>query len=192
MTHKSAPKVLLTRDGDVIVAKTFSYLGDDVIGVSVRCDDGSNAFFYEKAYPTHREFYGIDVTDAASYAEKKKAILRATGWTEDDEFQWMQTNDKGDAIPATDTDETITRWFNAPVDWTLYDIEDWGGRTASEYAPGFSLLASLTPREIKTLKMREGDLGGPASSVPCVTSSASLADLNAAIEKKGLPFLFVD
>ena len=40
--------------------------------------------------------------------------------------------------------------------------------------------------------MREGDLGGPASSVPCVACDASLEELNRVIAQKDLPFHFVD
>jgi hypothetical protein len=45
---------------------------------------------------------------------------------------------------------------------------------------------------VKRLGFRERNLGGPASSVPCVSTRASVAELNAVIVAHGLPFLVVD
>ena len=67
-----------------------------------------------------------------------------------------------------------------------------GGTTIGLYAPGFSLMAHLSDKEKKALRMGEADLGGPASSVPCVATGASIEQLNQIISKKGLPYLFVD
>ena len=63
---------------------------------------------------------------------------------------------------------TITKWLNAEIDLDLHEY--WGTRTSTPYAPGFSLMSSLTDREKRTLKIGEGDLGGPTSSLPCVVT----------------------
>src|SRR6267142_5765955 len=68
----------------------------------------------------------------------------------------------------------------------------YGVNEINQYAPGFSLLSSLTDREKQTLKIGEGNLGSPASSVPCVVTCASIEELNRIISRKGLPFVFVD
>jgi hypothetical protein len=63
---------------------------------------------------------------------------------------------------------------------------------ASEYAPGFELMWRLPKEDVKRLELRERDLGGPASCVPCVSTRASVAEVNAVIAAHGLPFLVVD
>ena len=53
-------------------------------------------------------------------------------------------------------------------------------------------MSSLSKEEITRLGMHKGDLGGPASSVPCVVCDASLEELNRVIAQNNLPFIFVD
>jgi hypothetical protein len=53
-------------------------------------------------------------------------------------------------------------------------------------------MASLPVEDVKRLGFRERNRGGPASSVPCVSTRASVAELNAVIAAHGLPFLVVD
>jgi hypothetical protein len=183
---------LLTREENIIVAKQYSFVYGDEIGIAALCDDGSKEFFTEKAHPTYREYYQIHVQDDVTLETKKLAVSEATGWTYDEEFPWIDTDSSGDALPGTDTDERLTKWLNSQIidDYNL--LEHWGSRTASQYAPGFVLMWSLSSKEAKKLQMREADLGGPASSVPCVASGASLEALNRVIAKKGLPFVFID
>lgn len=50
----------------------------------------------------------------------------------------------------------------------------------------------LPLEDVKRLGLREGDLGAPASSVPCVFTGASASELNAAISAHALSFLIVD
>jgi hypothetical protein len=71
-------------------------------------------------------------------------------------------------------------------------LETWGAREAGEYAPGFELMHCLPLEDVKRLGLRERDLGGPASSVPCVSTRASASELNAVISAHALPFLVVD
>jgi hypothetical protein len=68
----------------------------------------------------------------------------------------------------------------------------WGEHESTHYAPGFELMRSLPAQDVERLGLVEADLGGPASSVPCVATRASIAELNAAIAAHGLPFLVVD
>lgn len=184
------PRVLLTREDNIIVTKFYSWLSGGLMGVKARCDDGSVVLYSCNANPTYREYYGVDVPDAADYETKKSAVLRATGWSSDEEFEWLETDSNGDVIPGTDTDATITAWLNRDIREEL--LESWCSGSASQYTPGFEIMARLTPREIDQLKVREANLGGPASSVPCVSSLATLKALNDVLKRKNLPFIFVD
>jgi hypothetical protein len=191
MNKKKSPRVLLTLDDRVISAKWFSYVwSSHSEGTRALCEDGSSEFYLDIAHPTHKQFYGVEVSNDAPYADKKQAIREATGWDFDEEFQWLKTDAEGNAIPETDTLQTITDWLNAEID--LDKLEYWGQRTMSQYAPGFSFMSALSSSEIEALRLREADLGGPASSVPCVSTSATVEELNRVIAQRGLPFLFVD
>jgi len=192
MSKDKTPKVLLTlEDGRYIAAKRFRWVANDEMnGVAAQCDDGSYEFFVEKSHPTNMEVYDINVSNKAPYAEKKEAVQVATGWEFDEEFPWLETNENGDAIPETATLERITNWLNAEANSDA--LEHWGGRTTSQYAPGFALMWSLTDEERKALGMDEADLGGPASTVPCVRTNASLLELNRIISQKRMPYIFVD
>jgi hypothetical protein len=184
------PKVLLTRDGGVIVAKKYTFVeGHGKAGIAALRDDGANEFFVEKAFPTYKDYYKIDVADDAGFAAKKRAVLAVTGWLPE-EYQWADIDENGGVVPGTDTDERLTAWLNAEIDEDLLDT--WGGETSTAYAPGFVLMQSLSEQEIKKLDMREGNLGGPVISVPCVFCHASLEELNDVIARKDLPFIFVD
>jgi hypothetical protein len=115
---------------------------------------------------------------------------RATGWSFEEEFGWAKTDENGDLIPGTDTEERLLTCLNSPVD--DYDKEKWGARESGEYAPGFELMWGLPVEDVKRLGLRERDLGGPASYVPCVSTRASVAELNAVIAAHALPFLVID
>jgi hypothetical protein len=182
--------VLLTREDSAIVAKQYSWLGGGVIGIAALCDDGSTQFFVENENPTRREYYGIEVPDDVGYEKRKQAVIEVTGWEYPEEFGWIETDENGDAVPGTETDDRLTAWLNGTLD--DYLLENWGSRSASEYAPGFVLLSSLSKEEMTRLGMREGDRGGPASSVPYVYCDASLEELNRVIAQNDLPFIFID
>jgi hypothetical protein len=184
-------KVLLTLDdGDIIVAKRFGYVDGGLMGIHAECDDGTFTLFAVKSNPTNAEFHEIEVPADASYEEKKKAVEDATGWESDDEFPWLDTDENGDAVPGMDTLERINNWLNAEIELEM--LEYWGQREAGEYAPGFALMDALSDDEQLALGLREQDLGGPASSVPCVTTTATLEKLNEIIAANALPFIFVD
>ena len=184
--------MLLTREDGAIVAKRYSVVDGGLIGVAVLCDDGSTELFAENAQPTYKEYYGIEMPDDAEYEKKKLAVSEATGWKFPQEFPWLETDETGEAVSDAERDERLMIWLNSAIvdDYDL--LERWGERTASQYAPGFALMRALSNGEISRLGMRERDLGGPASSVPCVTCDASLEELNQVIARHDLLFIFVD
>ena len=65
-------------------------------------------------------------------------------------------------------------------------------RVSTQYTPGFMIWDALPSHEREALQMRESDLGGPASSVPCVSTQASIQEMNMALMRHNLPFVFVD
>jgi hypothetical protein len=176
------PKVLLTlEEGDIIVCKRFGYPGGNLIGVVADCDDGSKRLFAVDAEPTNAQFYDIKVASDASYEEKLKAIESAL----------EEIDDRGEDVPDTSTLEQINAWLNAEAAMDEYQLEEWGGKV-SPYAPGFAIEEALTVEEAKALGLRQQDMGGPASSVPCVSTTASLDELNKILAAKKLPFVFID
>ena len=180
MSHE--PKVLLTlEEGEIIVCKRFGYPDGKLIGVVAACDDGSKRLFAVDAEPTNAQFHDIKVAADASYDEKLKAIESAL---EDIE-------DRGEDVPDTSTSERIDAWLNAPKEMDEYQMEEWVERV-SQYAPGFAIMDALTSEEEKALGIHYADLGGPASSVPCVTTTADIDELNKVLAAKGLPFTFID
>src|SRR5262249_7522452 len=129
------------------------------------------------------------------YEETRQAVLDAADWF-DDELPWAETDDKGDLVPGTDTEERFLGWLNSPLDpENDRDFElltTWGERESTQYAPGFALMRSLPPEDVQRLGLAESDLGGPASYVPCVSTHASREELNAAIAAHDLPFVVID
>jgi len=56
----------------------------------------------------------------------------------------------------------------------------------------FVIWGALPPHEREALQMIVSDPGGPASSVPDVSTQASIQEMNMALMRPGLPFVFVD
>jgi hypothetical protein len=193
-------RVLLTLDDQVISAKYFSYVCDeagDCCGVCVVAENEDSVSYVVEGNPTIADYYGIDVADDATYDEKKEAILAATGWTSEEEFDWLETDGQGNIVPGSDTDATIAQWLRRPLkEFGCEPYTDfyfsYGSRTSTQYTPGFIILDSLPADEREALQIRESDLGGPASSIPCVSTKASKHELNWALKRHGLPFVFVD
>jgi hypothetical protein len=193
-------RVLLTLDGQVISAKHFSYVCDetgDCCGVCVVAENEDSAYYVVEGSPTVADYYGIDVVDDATYDEKKQAILAATGWTSEEAFDWREIDAQGNIVPGSDTDATITQWLQRPLrefggEPYMDFYFSYGSRTSTQYTPGFIILDSLPADEREALEIRESDLGDPASSVPCVSTRASIHELNWALKRHGLPFVFVD
>lgn len=175
-------KVLLTfENGDIIVAKRFGYAYGDVMGIVAACDDGSKRSFFVSAEPTNAELYGIKIAANAGYEEARKAL----------EPILEELEDRGVEMPDTSTLQRIDEWLKAEAQMDENQMEDWGG-SVSQYSPGFAIFEALTFEEHDALGLRTCDLGGPASSVPCVSTTASLEDLNKVLAAKKLPFVFID
>lgn len=195
-----SPRMLLTLDGGAVAAKYFALLYSDepgslidVVGIAAELEDGTNASLVcENLNPTFRDYYGIRVSDDATYEDKKAAIRDATGWADFDEFPWVEIDETGEAIPGTDSDVSISRWLDQPIDDQELYI-DWITRNVPDrYTPGFDIYRRLQPSEITELGLKCADLGGPASSVPCVSTSATIERLNAVLSRASLPYVFSD
>jgi hypothetical protein len=151
--------VLLTLEDGVIVAKRYHRVGGGIMGVAADCEDGTSKLYAVDDNPTYRQYYGIDVVPGATYEETRRAVLDATGYSSPEEFQWAETDDNGDLIQGTDTEERLLAWLNSPLDDNDYVLrESWGAREAGEYAPGFELMMSLPIEDVKRLGLRERDL----------------------------------
>jgi hypothetical protein len=188
-----ASRVLLALDRGVIVAADFDYVDDNGLnGVIVRCDDGGSESYLVDS-PTMAEYYGLEWPEGASYEEKKQAVMAAAGWDYDEECEWLQVEENGDALPEYETDEVIDAWLDSLIsDVDIDRYLHFGERISTEYTPGFIIWDALTEEHRARLGLRESDLGGPASSVPCISTDASIDELNEALEQHGLPFTFFD
>lgn len=189
-------KVLLGLYQGVVAAHDWTDVqSEEEVGIAALCDDGSLALYVDKARPTYADVLGIAIEDAASYEARRAAVIDAIGWDMAEEPPWLDTDEQGEVMPAADTAESLTRWLNSELgsdDYSMNLLERWASHSSTIYAPGFSLAHSLTPEEAKGLGIRCADLGGPASSVPCVATTATMEKLNEVISAKGLPFLVVE
>jgi hypothetical protein len=93
--------------------------------------------------PTYGQYYGVDVAPGSTYEATRKAVMNATGWSFEEEFQWAETDENGNLIPGTDTEERLLAWLNSHLDDDYNLLETWGAREASQYAPGFELMRCL-------------------------------------------------
>ena len=183
-------RVIIALERGVIMAADFDYVDDNGLnGVSVRCDDGGSESYLVDS-PTIAEYYELEVLEGASYEEKKCAVMAAAGWEFDEECEWLQTDENGDALPEYETDEVIDAWLNT----LLSDVDidryiNFGERISTEYTPGFIIWDRLPTHEAERLGFGEADLGGPASSVACVRISASAEELQQVLDLYGLPFV---
>ena len=161
-----------------ICCKEYDYLDGDFIGISAVCDDGSSVEFKVEASPTWADVLGIEAKEYRTFKELKSAVLEAAC---DRELE-----------PDARTRASLTNWLKQSAPDYL---EEWYERTdhiSSEYTPGFDILDALSDAERKCLNFRYGDLGGPASSVRCVLTTATIDELNRVLTKRNLPYLFVD
>jgi hypothetical protein len=123
--------------------------------------------------------------------------MEAAGWCFDDQFPWCELDESDRVLPESDTLERLISWLQLPVgsdgwtDWEWSLMEHWAVDEATIYAPGFQIHTSLSEPERSELSLSYSDLGGPASSVPCVRSAASLEMLNEKMIARSLPFMFV-
>ena len=186
-------RVLIALDRGCIIAAEFDYICDDVLtGVTVRTEDeGFKCYSVES--PTMAEYFGVKLPDGASYQQKKEAVMAAAGWEFDEECEWLKVDEIGDGLPEYETDEVIDDWLAMrAIDVDVERHAHFAERIATEYTPGFEIWKALPPHQAERLGFRESDLGGPASSVPCVSIRASAEELQQVLDTYGLPFLVAE
>lgn len=166
-------------------------------GVAAKCLDGSERFYVALSNPSYGDCFGIDPSQHASFEELRRATMEAGGWGDEDQFPWCDLDDDDEVLPETDTLERLVAWLKSPLgsdgwtDWEWSLMERWAVDEATIYAPGLQIYSALPDSERRELSLSYADLGGPASSVPCVTAQASLDKFNEAMRLRSLPFLFV-
>lgn len=191
MNDNDGPKLMLTLDGNVISAKEFSWVSGELMGCAALLTDGSKHLFTEVAFPTEAQFYFLDeLIHALPFEEKKKMVLEATGLDDRDELPWLKYDDTGNPIDEQIEPDLLKAWLVKTVSDDR--LEYWGSHTASQYAPGFEIINSLDATDSRSLGLHEVDLGGPASSVPCVAMTASIHEFNQIMQARGLPYVMID
>ena len=182
-------RVLLTLDGRAICAKRYRYIHDCVI--EVECEDDGTETYSAGIDPTFADVFGVP--EDANYEEAKQKVLDATGWIYPEECMWLVVNEQGNAVPGTDTYETLRTWLKSPIasadgDTYIALCSMWTMWEASKYTPGFRLLEQLPDHEHHRLGLTLDE----SSFEPRVTTPASIRDLNEALGRHELQFVFVD
>lgn len=190
--------VLLALYKNIIAFAEWTYVENETEqGVAAKCQDGSDRFYIAFKSPTYGDCLGVDLSPNESFGSLKKATMEAVGWGDDDQFPWCELDENDQVLKESDTLERLISWLQSPVggdgwtDWELSLIEHWAVDEATIYAPGLQIYAALSESERRELSLSYSDLGGPASTVPCVNSMASLVVLNEKMTARSLPFLFV-
>ena len=183
-------RVLITLDRGVIVAAEFDYVEyHGRTGVTVHCDDGSSESYIVNS-PSMAEYFDVELPEDATYEQKKQATMKAAGWDYDEECEWLQVDGNGDAFPEYETDEVINEWLSTLViDVDVERHAHFAERIATEYTPGFMIWEALPAHQAERMGFRNADLGGPASSVPCVSIRATEEELQQVLELYGLGFV---
>lgn len=197
LTEQNEPPVLLGLYGGVIACDQWVDVENETErGVAAKCQDGSDRFYVALSNPTYGDCFGVDIPKDASFESLRNATMEAGGWDENDQLPWCDLDDSDEVLPETDSLERLVGWLQSPLgsdgwtDWEWSLMEHFGA-DASIYAAGMQIYAALSDIERRELSLSNADLGGPASSVPCVTTQASLDKLNEVMRARSLPFLFV-
>jgi hypothetical protein len=182
-------RVLITLERGVIVAADFDWVEyHGRTGVRARCDDDSTESYIVDS-PSMAEYYDVKLPEDATYEQKKQAVMAAAGWDYDEECEWLEVDENGDALPECETDQVINEWLSSLlIDVDIERHGQFAARIATEYTPGFEIWRALPAHQAERLGFCESDLGGPASSVPCVSIRASAEELQQVLELYGLPF----
>lgn len=198
MDNKPASPVLLALYQGVIAFDQWVEVENETErGVAAKCQDGSDQFYVAFSDPTYGDCLGVDVSHHPTFESLRAAAMDAGGWGEDDQLPWCDLDDDDEVLPETDTLERLVAWLQSPLggdgwtDWEISLMEHWAVDEATIYAPGMQIYSALSDAERGELSLSYADLGGSASSVPCVTARASLSMLNNVMLEKQLPFIFV-
>jgi hypothetical protein len=184
VNNNDGPKLMLTLDGNAISAKEFWWVSGELCGCAALLTDGSERLFTEVAFPTEAQFYFLDESiHALPFEEKRKMVLEVTGLDDRDELPWLKYDDAGNTIDEQIEPDLLEAWLFKTVSDDR--LENWGSHTASQYAAGFEIINSLDATDSRSLGLHEVDLGGPASSVPCVAITASIDEFNQMMDRFG-------
>jgi hypothetical protein len=187
-------KLLLTLYNGIIAARRFRWISGGLLGIDAMQTDGSSRLFAVTDEPTELMYLGLDENVLSLPYSKLKEILSHIfrPIDESDELPWLSYDDHGNPIAGQVESEAIIKWLTRKVEIGDERYESWGARSASEYAPGFEIMRSLSQLDIDTLGLREVDLGGPASSVPAISTHASINEFNNLMNLRKLPYVVVD
>jgi len=109
--------------------------------------------------------------------------MKAAGWEYDEECEWLQVDKNGDTLPECETNDVICEWLSGLLIHVDPDRHgDYIERIATEYTPGFEIWKALPAHQVDRLGVRESDLGGPTSSVPCVSIRATVEELQQVLD----------
>ena len=72
--------------------------------------------FAENAHPSYKRILWDRGAGRRRVREKESSpSLRRRAGTFPEEFPWLETNENGDAVPGTETDERLTTWLNSEI-----------------------------------------------------------------------------
>lgn len=194
----TSPVLLALYQGVIAFDQWVEVESETERGVAAKCQDGSDQFYVALSDPTYGDCLGVNVSNHPTFEDLRTAAMDSGGWSVDDQLPWCDLDDDDEVLPETDTLERLVAWLQSPLgsdgwtDWEINLMEHWAVDEATIYAPGMQIYSALSDAERNELSLSYGDArGGPGSSVPCVTSRASLDKLNEAMRLRSLPFLFV-
>jgi hypothetical protein len=199
MNEKPASLVLLALYRGIIAFDQWVEVENETErGVAAKCQDGSDEFYVALSNPSYGDCLGVDMPQDVTFESLRKATMDAGGWDELDLLPWCDFDENDEILPETDTLKRLVGWLRSPLgsdgwtDWEISLMEHWAVDEATIYAPGMQIYEALSDAERQELKLSYGDArGGPGSSVPCVTTTASLDLLNETMRTRGLPYIFV-
>jgi hypothetical protein len=188
-------KIMLSLGANgVILAARFEFIYNEIeepIGVEIECDNGSfTAFTIDSVQQRFAEFYGINVDIDLCYEELKMVVHKQLGW-DDDEMPWLSFDVQGAPDPKSETKDAIFAWLNRTIGNDDPEFEQILDQIPDEHTPGLRLFDELAPVDRIALGMKWADAGGPASSVPCIVTSATKEQLNDVLLARGLAYKFV-
>ena len=173
----------------IIRMSDWDYLENEhETGITARCDDGTWKSITQ-VIPSYAEYHSIDVSSEASLDQIKSSVSTEFG-CEDEFFPWFIYD--GSVLEAeSDSLAAAKTWLERPIDILDSTYEDFGVRSITEFGPGFDLLRVASSRDHERLSIREADLGGPGSSVPCVIVKDDPALISEAFDSYDLGYVIV-
>jgi hypothetical protein len=182
--RKEPLRLAISEDGEIVAWK-FSFDGDHDYNLVIWHPEGDLDFGYDE--PSRGERLGVDAAAfrRLPYTKQKGRVLQAIV---DSGVEHLLEN----GLPWRDGQRGMLRWLSAaPV------IPDEFSPSISpcinEYLFGHAIHDGFTTKERKALGIQQRDIGGMGSDeVMAVVVSGSMADLNTALKKKGLPMRIVE